>query len=69
MTTCAFAWIAVLLLLPLVLIWNLTESKPTKVLRAHQRGHSWQTIAQRYKISPQTAGKWAKAEKLRLRHA
>ena len=69
MTTCAFAWIAVLLLLPLVLIWNLTESKPTKVLRAHQRGHSWQNIAKRYKISPQTAGKWAKAEKLRLGHA
>ena len=61
MTTCAFAWIAVLLLLPLVLIWNLTESKPTKVLRAHQKGHSWQTIAQRYGVSPTTARRWATA--------
>ena len=61
MTTCAFAWLAVILLFPLVLIWNLTESKSTKIRRARSNGHTWKAIANRYSISPTTARRWAAA--------
>ena len=61
MTTCAFAWLAVILLLPLVLLWNLTESKGTKIRRARTHGHTWKAIASRYSISQSTARRWAAA--------
>lgn len=61
MTTCAFAWLAVILLLPLVLIWNLTESKGTKIRRARSNGRTWATIAARYNVSPSTVRRWATA--------
>ena len=61
MTTCAFAWLAVILLLPLVLLWNLTESKGTKIRRARANGHTWKAIASRYSISQSTARRWSAA--------
>ena len=61
MTTCAFAWLAVILLLPLVLLWNLTESKGTEIRRARANGHTWKAIASRYSISQSTARRWAAA--------
>ena len=51
MTTCAFAWLAVILLLPLVILWNLTESKGTKIRRARSNGRTWKAIAARYNVS------------------
>ena len=61
MTTCAFAWLAVILLLPLVLLWNLTESKGTKIRRARSHGRTWAAIATRYNVSPSTVRRWATA--------
>ena len=61
MTTCAFAWLAVILLLPLVLLWNLTESKSTKIRRARSNGRTWKAIAARYNVSTTTVRRWATA--------
>ena len=61
MTTCAFAWLAVILLLPLVILWNLTESKGTKIRRARAHGRTWAAIATRYNVSTTTVRRWATA--------
>ena len=61
MTTCAFAWLAVLLLFPLVLIWNLTESKSVKIRRARSNGYTWKQISTRYNVSPTTVRRWSMA--------
>jgi uncharacterized membrane protein len=61
MTTCAFTWLAVFLLFPVLLVWNLTESKSIKIRRARSNGHTWKAIANRYSISPTTARRWANA--------
>ena len=61
MTSCAFAWLVVLLLFPLVLIWNLTESKGTKFHRARSNGRTWASIASRYNVSPSTVRRWSQA--------
>ena len=61
MTCSAFALLAVLLLFPLVLIWNLTESKSVKIRRARTNGYTWKQIAKRFNTTPTTAARWAKA--------
>ena len=53
------AWLAVLLLFPLVLLWNVTESKGTKIRRARSQGKTWKSIATRYGVSPSTVRRWA----------
>ena len=58
---CALSWALVLVLFPLVLIWNLTESKATKINRARNNGQTWKTIATRYGVSPTTARRWSMA--------
>jgi len=60
MTTTAAVLLA-LLFLPLVVLWNLTESKGTKVRRARSNGFTWKAIANRYGISQSTARRWATA--------
>ena len=59
MTTCVFAWLAVILLLPLVILFNVTESKGTKIRRARHNGHTWASIASRYNVSASTVRRWA----------
>ena len=59
MTTCAMAWLVVLLLMPLVIVWNITESKCTKIRRARNQGKTWRVIAERYGVSQSTARRWA----------
>jgi hypothetical protein len=59
--TCAAAWALALLLLPLIVIWNLTESRHTKIRRWRQQGQTWQAIATRLGVSPTTARRWATA--------
>jgi uncharacterized protein YjcR len=49
----------VLLLLPLIVIWNLTESRHTKIQRMRANGWTWQRIATRYGVSPSTARRWS----------
>ena len=61
MTCSAFALLAVLLLFPLVLIWNLTESKSVKIRRARTNGDTWKQIATRYNVSPTTVRRWTMA--------
>ena len=55
----AIAWLLVLLLLPLIVVWNLTESRSTKIRRARDNGHSWKQIAARYGVSPSTVKRWS----------
>ena len=59
MTCTAFAWLLVLIALPFVIIWNLTESKAVKIRRARSNGQTWATIAKRYNVSRTTVRRWA----------
>ena len=59
--TCTIAWVLVLITLPLVILWNLTESKAVKINRARTNGQTWKAIADRYNVSPTTARRWASA--------
>jgi uncharacterized membrane protein len=62
MTTCTvLAWMAALLLLPLIVIWNLTESRHTKIQRWRRQGQTWARIAAKLGCSPSTARRWAAA--------
>jgi DNA-binding NarL/FixJ family response regulator len=58
-TTCLLAWAAVLLLSPVLILLNLTESRSVKIRRARANGHTWKAIAARYGVSPSTAKRWA----------
>ena len=55
----AIAWLLVLLLLPFIVVWNLTESRSTKIRRARDNGLSWRQIAARYGVSPSTVKRWS----------
>lgn len=59
--TCAMAWALALILLPLVVLWNLTEGKGVKVRRARTNGMTWRAIGARYGVSATTARRWAQA--------
>lgn len=62
MTTTAFiAALFALLLVPLVLVWRLTETRPQTIARLRRRGFTWQQVADRLQCHPSTARKWAKA--------
>jgi hypothetical protein len=58
-TTCLLAWAAVLLLLPVLIVLNLTESRHTRINRLRRSGATWSTIATRYGVSTSTARRWA----------
>ena len=57
--TCLGAWALALLLMPLIVIWNLTESRHTKIQRLRSQGQTWKAIAGRYGVSATTARRWA----------
>ena len=58
MTTCTIAWIAVLLLLPIVVLLNLTESRQQKARRWRRDGMTQQAIANRLSVSRTTVRRW-----------
>jgi len=58
-TTCLLAWAAVLLLLPVLFLLWLTESRSTKINRWRSQGQTWKAIAIRLGCSPTTARRWA----------
>jgi hypothetical protein len=58
-TTCLLAWAAVLLLLPVLIVLNLTESRHTRINRWRSQGMSWRACADRLHCSPSTARRWA----------
>ncbi len=60
MTTCAVAWVAALLLLPLLVLLWMTESKSTRINRL-KKTQTWKQIGQRYGVSASTARRWAMA--------
>jgi hypothetical protein len=60
-TACLLAWVAVLLLLPALLLFHLTESRSFKVRRWRRQGLTWRVIADRLDCSPSTAKRWAAA--------
>jgi len=50
-TACIAAWVAVLLLFPIVFLFWLTESREQRIRRWHRRGMSQRAIAARLQIS------------------
>jgi hypothetical protein len=60
-TTCLLAWAVALLLLPVLLLLNLTESRPFKIRRWRAQGQTWRVIADRLGCSQSTARRWAAA--------
>ena len=54
-------WAAVLLFLPLVLLWHLTESRQTKIQRMRRNQWTWARIAKKFNCSPSTARRWSLA--------
>ena len=61
MTTSAFIAVLVLLLVPLVLLWRLTESKQQTIHRLRRTGLTWQQIGDRYGVHRTTAYRWSLA--------
>lgn len=60
-TTCLLAWAAVLLLLPIVVLLNLTESRQQKARRWRRDGMTQQAIADRIGCSRSTVRRWLAA--------
>jgi DNA invertase Pin-like site-specific DNA recombinase len=60
-TTCLLAWAAVLLLLPIVVLLNLTESRQQKARRWRRDGMTQQAIADRFDVSRTTVRRWLAA--------
>lgn len=59
MTTTALAVVAVFLVLPIVILLWVTESKKQKARRMRKNGHTYRVIASRLNISPTTARRYA----------
>ncbi len=59
--TCALAWAAVLIALPVIVLLWATESKATRINRLRASGNTWKAIANRYNVSPTTIRRWAVA--------
>ena len=61
MTTSLLVALIALLLIPLVLIWRLTETRPQTIQRLRRNGQTWKAIGNRYGVSRTTAARWAVA--------
>jgi hypothetical protein len=59
--TCTFAWVAALLLLPLIILWRLSLSPQQNVKRLRAAGNTYKSIAATLNVSPTTARRWALA--------
>ena len=56
---CLLAWMAALITLPLILLFEATESRPFKIRRWRKQGATWKAIAERLGCSATTARRWA----------
>ena len=61
MTTSAFIAVLVLLLVPVVLLWRLTESRQQTIHRLRRQGQTWQQIGNRYGVHRTTVYRWSLA--------
>ena len=61
MTISTIALLIAALLVPVVLLWRLTETRPQTIHRLRRNGQTWQTIADRYGVSRRTVARWAVA--------
>ena len=61
MTLSTLALLITCLLIPVVLLWRLTESRPQTINRLRRNGQTWQAIADRYGVSRRTVARWAVA--------
>ena len=59
--TSTFVAVLVLILLPLVLVWRLTETRPQTIARLRRQGQTWQQIGARYGVHRTTAYRWSLA--------
>ena len=57
--TTAVCCVIALIVFPVLLIWNLTESRHTKIQRARRNNRTWKEIANRYGVSPSTVRRWS----------
>jgi DNA-binding GntR family transcriptional regulator len=58
MTTCTIAWIAAILLLPIIFLFWLTESRQQRARRWRRDGMTQQAIADRIGVSRTTVRRW-----------
>ena len=56
-----FAFLAVLLILPIAIIWHLTKSRSQRIQEMRQRGWTVTRIANRYGVSRSTVRRWSAA--------
>ena len=54
-------WLAALLLLPILILLWLTESRSTRINRLRKNGATWKAIGTRYGCSATTAKRWSLA--------
>ena len=54
-------WIAALVLLPILILLWLTESRSTRINRLHKNGATWKAIGTRYGVTDKTAKRWSLA--------
>ena len=59
--TCLLTWGAVVLLLPVIVLLWLTESKQQRARRWRRSGQTYKTIASRLNVSPTTARRYCLA--------
>lgn len=61
MTTSALIAVVVLLLLPVVLIWRLTESRQQTAIRLRRQGQTYKQIGDRLGFHRTTVSRWVNA--------
>jgi len=61
MTTSALVAVLVLLLIPVILLWRLTETRQQTIHRLRRQGQTWQQIGARYGVHRTTAYRWSLA--------
>jgi len=59
--TTTLAVLLALLLLPVLLLLYVTESRSIRIQRMRRNGHTWKRIALKFNCSPSTARRWAAA--------
>lgn len=59
--TSAFVAVLVLFLVPLVLVWRLTETRQQTIHRLRRQGQTWQQIGARFGVHRTTAYRWSLA--------